>query len=116
MHSGAMFGSLMNYAKEAYWQEHPIIKFSTLYEELEYEMVAAFYDRVYKKSDTCFKFYQFIDADSEWKFREAMDYFKENACYETGITAQYGDDLIRLVTRAYHVSNGQFVVATRKTD
>lgn len=116
MRSGAMFGSLMYYAKESYWQEHPIIEYSTLYEEREYEIIAAFYDRVYKKSDTCFKFYQFINADNEWAFQEAMDYFKENACYETGVTAQYGDSLITLVTCAYHVSNGRFVVVARKID
>lgn len=116
MRSGAMFGSLMNYAKEAYWQEHPIIEYSTLYENRKYEVIAAFYDRVYKKTDTCFKFYKFIDADSEEAFQEAIDYFKANACYETGITAQYGDSLITLVTCAYHVSNGRFVVVARKID
>lgn len=114
MKSGRMFASLMKYAKKEYWEEHPTIRFSTLYEEREYEIVAAFKDRVYKKNEDCFKFYQFIDAEDESHFAEAMTYFKENAEYDTGVTAEYGDRLLTLVTCAYHVKNGRFVVVARE--
>lgn len=114
MKSGKMFASLMNYAKESYWKEHPIIRFLTLYEEREYEIVAAFYDRVYYKYEDCFKFYQFIDAEDEAHYEEAISYFKENAEYDTGVTAEYGDKLLTLVTCAYHVQNGRFVVVARE--
>lgn len=114
MKSGKMFASLMNYAKKEYWEEHPTIHFSTLYEEREYEIVAAFYDRVYYKYEDCFKFYQFIDAEDGAHFEEAISYFKENAEYDTGITAEYGDKLLTLVTCAYHVKNGRFVVVARE--
>lgn len=114
MKSGKMFASLMNYAKKEYWEEHPTIRFSTLYEEREYEIVAAFKDRVYYKNEDCFKFYRFIEATDEAHFEEAMSYFKENAEYDTGITAEYGDRLLTLVTCAYHVKNGRFVVVARE--
>ena len=114
MKSGKMFHSLMEYADEKYWEEHPTIIFSTLYEEREYEIVAAFYDRVYYNYENCFKFYQFIDAKDEEHYMEAISYFKEKAEYETGVTAEYGDRLITLVTCAYHVKNGRFVVVARE--
>lgn len=114
MKSGKMFASLMKYAKKDYWEEHPTIRFSTLYEEREYKIIAAFYDRVYYKYEDCFKFYQFIDAKDEAHFEEAISYFKENAEYDTGVTAEYGDRLITLVTCAYHVKNGRFVVVARE--
>ena len=114
MNSGKMFASLMKYAKKDYWEEHPTIRFSTLYEEREYKIIAAFYDRVYYKYEDCFKFYQFIDAKDEAHFEEAISYFKENAEYDTGVTAEYGDRLITLVTCAYHVKNGRFVVVARE--
>ncbi len=114
MKSGKMFASLMKYAKKDYWEEHPTIRFSTLYEEREYKIIAAFYDRVYYKYEDCFKFYQFIDAKDEAHFEEAVSYFKENAEYDTGVTAEYGDRLIILVTCAYHVKNGRFVVVARE--
>ena len=114
MKSGKMFASLMKYAKKDYWEEHPTIRFSTLYEEREYKIIAAFYDRVYYKYEDCFKFYQFIDAKDEAHFEEAISYFKENAEYDTGVTAEYGDRLITLVTCAYHVKNGRFVVVAKE--
>ena len=114
MKSGKMFASLMKYAKKDYWEEHPTIRFSTLYEEREYKIIAAFYDRVYYKYEDCFKFYQFIDAKDEAHFEEAVSYFKENAEYDTGVTAEYGDRLITLVTCAYHVKNGRFVVVAKE--
>ena len=114
MKNGSMFASLLKYKDEAYWEAHPVISFSTLYEEREYEIIAAFYDHVYYKYEDCFKFYQFIDAEDEAHFKEARTYYKDNALYDTGVTAEYGDRLITLVTCAYHVDNGRFVVVARE--
>lgn len=114
MKNGTMFRTLMSYKKESYWKAHPTIQFSTLYEERTYEIVAAFYDRVYKKSDTCFKFYKFIDPASSTEFNEAIAYYKENSLYDTGVDARYGDSLITLVTCSYHTTNGKFVVVARE--
>ena len=114
MKNGTMFASLLKYEKKEYWEEHPVISFSTLYEEREYEVLAAFYDRVYYKHEDCFKFYQFIEAEDEAHYKEAITYYHKNALYETGITAEYGDRLITLVTCAYHVDNGRFVVVARE--
>lgn len=113
MSSGAMFASLMNYAKEEYWESHPTIQLSTLYENREYEVIAAFYDRVYYKYEDCFKFYQFIDAEDEAHYSEAISYFKEKSVYDTGISSNFGDKLLTLVTCAYHTENGRFVVVAR---
>ncbi len=114
MADGSMFASLMKYSEESYWKEHPTIRFDTLYEEQEYEILAAFYDRVYYKSEVCFKFYKFIDAVDEADFDNAIRNFKKKAIYDTGVTASYGDQLITLVTCAYHVENGRFVVVARR--
>ena len=114
MRNGSMFGTLMDYEKEAYWKEHTIISFSTLYEEREYEVIAAFYDRVYYQHENCFKFYQFINVEDEEHFEEAMVYYRKKSLYDTGVEASYGDRLITLVTCAYHIENGRFVVVARE--
>lgn len=114
MLDGSMFRSLLNYQEKTYWQKHPTILFNTLYEEREYEVLAAFYDRVYYKTETCFKFYQFIKAADEADFDNAVANFREKSLYDTGVTAAYGDKLITLVTCAYHVDNGRFVVVARR--
>ena len=46
MRDGSSFGSLEKYAKEKYWQSHPVIHFDTLYEEREYQVFAAFYSQI----------------------------------------------------------------------
>lgn len=114
MKNGSMFGKLTDYEKEGYWKEHPIISFSTLYEEREYEIIAAFYDKVYYQHETCFKFYEFINAEDEQTFEEAMTYYRKKALYDTGVEATYGNRLITLVTCAYHIENGRFVVVARE--
>ena len=114
MLDGSMFRSLLKYQQKDFWQRNPVISFSTLYEEQEYEVVAAFYDKVYKKSDTNFKFYQFYDTSDQNRFDEAMAYYREHALYDTGVTAQCGDLFLTLVTCAYQTENGRFVVVARK--
>lgn len=114
MLDGSMFRTLLKYQQKDFWQRNPVISFSTLYEEQEYEVVAAFYDKVYKKTDTNFKFYQFYDTSDQSRFDEAMAYYREHALYDTGVTAQCGDEFITLVTCAYQTENGRFVVVARK--
>lgn len=114
MANGTMFHTLLSFEQKNFWEEHPTIQLSTLYEQKEYEIIAALYDRIYFKTDTCFKFYQFIDAADETEYDEAIAYFKEHALYDTGVTASYGDKLITLVTCAYHVDNGRFLVVAKE--
>ena len=114
MLDGSMFRTLLKYQQKDFWQRNPVISFSTLYEEQEYEVLAAFYDKVYKKSDTNFKFYQFIDTSDQAGLEEALAYYKEKALYDTGVTARCGDRLVTLVTCAYQTENGRFVVVARK--
>lgn len=114
MPNESMFRHLMKYQEKNFWESHPTITFNTLYEEQEFEVLAAFYDRVYYKTEDVFKFYQFIDAEDEEDYDNAIAQFKDKALYDTGVTAEYGDQLITLVTCAYHTDNGRFVVVARK--
>ena len=114
MANGTAFNSLMNYQQKNYWEAHPTFTYSTMYEEKTYEIIAAFYDRVYYKYEDVFKFYQFVDAEDEEHFNEAIKQFKSKSVYDTGVTAEYGDKLITLITCAYHVDNGRFVVVGKE--
>lgn len=116
MNNGSQFRTLMSYTDQSFWEKHPVIQYSTLYETRTYEILACFRDRVYYKYEDVFKFYQFINAENEADFNEAITYYKENALYDTGVSAEYGDSLITLVTCAYHTENGRFVVVARLVD
>lgn len=113
MLNGTMFRPIMKYKHQSWWEDHPTFSFTTLYEERAYEIVAAFYDRVYFSYEDVFKFYQFIDAEDEEDFNEAVAYYKDHALYDTGVTPEYGDHLITLVTCSSYIDDGRFVVIGR---
>ena len=114
MNNGTQFQNITNYAYRRWALEHNRIYFSTLYEEREYEVVAAFPDKIYSPNDDVFKFYQFIDAETEEDFNEAVEYYLDKTVVDFGVTPEYGDKLITLVTCAYHVKYGRFVVIARQ--
>lgn len=116
MKDGTMFAGLMEYEDEGFYEAHPTIRFDTLYAQQEYEIIAAFESRIYRKSDTVFKHYNFLNAGRQADFDEYIANIKALSLYDTGTTATFGDELITLVTCAYHTENGQFVVVARKQD
>ena len=115
MKNGTMFGGLDRYRDQSYEKSHPIIKFSSLYEDREYEICSVFLSQVYKKNQTdVFKYYQFFNAESEDEFNDFYENIKKLAMYDTGVTASYGDEFITLSVCAYHVDNGRLVVVGKR--
>lgn len=114
MKNGTMFGGLDKYRDQTYEKSHSRIKFSSLYEEREYEICAVFLSQVYKKSDDVFKYYQFFNADTEEEFDDFYSNIKQMSMYDTGVNAEYGDEFITLSVCAYHVDNGRLVVVAKR--
>lgn len=116
MNNGSMFGSLPKYQDKKYYEEHKTIFFDTRYELRDYEVVAAFYGKIYTIDDEegRFCYYNYKDLSSEEKFNEYIANVKAIQIYETGITPTYGDELIVLSTCNYHTSEGRFVLVARR--
>lgn len=116
MKSGKMFGTLMEYKDKAFFEDHQIITLYTKNVQKNYQVMAVFYSQVYRKSDNVFKFYQFFQADTEKEFKNFYDNVKKMSVYDTGVTAEFGDNFVTLVTCAYHVDNGRFVVVAKEIE
>ena len=114
MKSGQMFGGLSLYSDQNYYEKHPCIQFDTIYEKGLYEIMYVFRSRVYSEDEIVFKYYQFIDAQSEQEFDSYMNDMEGMSLYDTGVTAQYGDRLLTLSTCDYQEKNGRFVVVAKK--
>ena len=114
MKSGAMFGGLKKYAKEDYGLAHKIIKFDSLFEKREYEVISTFYSQVYYPHDEVFKYYTFFEANTQEEFYYWYENIKEMAIYDTGVTAEFGDEFLTLSCCAYHVEDGRFVVVAKR--
>ena len=115
MRSGTMFATLLSYAQPDFYEAHPVIRFDTLFEEGTYEIMAAFYSNVYDSNDqNVFRYYQYTDLRNPDRFQEYVSQAAAAALYDTGVTAQYGDQLLTLTTCSYHTDNGRFVVVARR--
>lgn len=114
MKDGTMFGDLDEYRSEGYYQEHSVLKFDSLYEEREYEIMAVFLSHVYKEGEEGFRYYDFYTADTEEAFQEFYENVIKNALYDTGVTAAYGDTFLMLSTCAYHEEDGRLVVVAKR--
>ena len=116
MQSGKMFGSLHKYSSEEYYQEHPKIQFDTIYEKGTYEIMYVFRSKVYSEENVTFKYYQFINANSEKEFNSYMNDMKALSLYDTQVTANYGDKLLTLSTCDYQEKEGRFVVVAKRVN
>ena len=114
MKSGQMFGGLSLYSDQNYYEKHPYIQFDTIYEKGLYEIMYVFRSRVYSEDEIVFKYYQFIDAQSEQEFDSYMNDMEGMSLYDTGVTASFGDRLLTLSTCDYQEKNGRFVVVAKK--
>lgn len=114
MRNGRMFGQLDLYKDESFYKEHPLISFDTIYEKGTYQIMYVFRSRVYKETEIVFKYYQFIEANGEQEFDSAMEEMAALSLYDTGVTAQYGDQLLTLSTCDYQETDGRFVVVAKK--
>lgn len=114
MKSGAMFGGLLDFEQEEFAKEHNQIEFCTRDEERKYEIIAVFRSKVYTTEDKVFKYYQFFEAENQEEFDDFYNNIKKLSIFDTGVTAQYGDEFITLSTCVYHTSNGRLVVIGKR--
>jgi sortase B len=111
MKYGKMFGELEKYKQEAFWREHPAIRFDTFMGFGTYEIIAAF-----KVNPADFSYNQFINALCQAEFDEYVRRCKELSFYDTGITAEYGDRLLTLSTCEYSAEDGRLVIVAKKIE
>ena len=114
MRSGKMFGDLEKYAKESYYKNHSIIQFDTIYEKGVYQVMYVFRAKVLKENEIAFKYYQFIDAGSAEEFDSYMNEMAQMSLYDTGVTAEYGDELLTLSTCDHSQTDGRFAVVAKR--
>lgn len=114
MKNDTMFGALDEYADPDYWREHPVIRFSTVKEDREYEVFAAFRTRLLYENEEGFRYYEYVGDLTEEKFEDFVNQARGAALYDTGIRPEYGEQFLMLSTCSYHTRNGRFVVAARR--
>ena len=118
MRSGIMFHDLVKYDSKEFYDKHPTFKFDTIYKggQGTYQIIAACYSKIYAEDEDVFKYYQYASIDNREDFEEYVAGVKSISCYETGETAEYGDQLVTLSTCAYQTKEGRFFVVGKRID
>lgn len=114
MKSGQMFGGLKKYLKEDYWQSHKQITFDTIYEKGTYEIVAVCLAQVQNQDSENFRYYDFIQADTEEEFQTFIQNIKELSVFADQEMPVFGDELLTLSTCNNYVENGRLFLVAKK--
>lgn len=110
INNSKMFGELENYKSQEYYSNHKFIKFYTLEEYREYEIIAIFRTI----ANTGFKYYNFINAINETEFDTFVSKCKELSFFNIDKIAVYGDDLLTLSTCDYSSKNARLVIVAKR--
>lgn len=116
MDDGTMFGALRKYTKKDYYDSHKIIQLDSIYGKSEYEIFAVFKTVDNQSHELFIDYYRFFNAANKEHFDEQIQKYKRASFYETGITPEYGDELLTLSTCEYSNENGRLVVVARKVE
>ena len=115
MKDGSMFKDLLKYEDKEYYNQHKYIEFVTDENISTYEIIAAFKSRIfYKKEENVFRYYTCTDLSNEEDYNYYISNCKELAFYDTGLSANYGEQIITLITCEYSTENGRMVVVAKK--
>lgn len=113
MKNGSMFASLDEYLDPAYREAHPIVQFDTLEEYGDYEVMAVF---AINAADPDNPLYRYISGANEEVFGEYVSYVQQHSAYDMGVTAEWGDHLLSLVTCEYTHKDGRLIVVAKKIE
>lgn len=107
MRNGSMFHNLRYFQDPDYWREHPFISLTTIYEETEWEIFAAY------KTSTDFYYIQVIFPDDA-SFAALLSEMKQKSAYDTGVEVGADDRILTLSTCASSASDLRWVINAKR--
>lgn len=114
MRDGSMFGCLSKYKDPAFWEAHSVITFDTLTQQQTFQILSVFLTTA--SIGQGFDYHLFDDAADEAEYDAFVSTCKSLSLYDTGVDAQYGEQLITLSTCDYTQVNGRLVVVAKRIE
>jgi len=107
MKNGTMFGNLKKYQYKSFWEENQTFTMTSLYERRTYRIFSVLVTSA--SLGEGFGYHDFTGGTQE-EFEIMVRAFKAYSLFDTGITPEYGDQLVCLSTCDYSIPNGRLVV------
>ena len=115
MRDGTMFGPLKSYTDISFYKKHPIIDFTTLYQEGKYKVFSVFITNTIESHDNGEVFnYCRESFHSDSDFLGFIDDAKKRSIIDTGVDVSYDDEIITLSTCTYEFDEARLVVMARR--
>lgn len=102
MKNGTMFGSLVKYKEQSYYDEHPVLYYLTPDDDYKIELYAGL---VVKRDSVIYS-----PNPTESKFDEFIAYAKEHSTFRSDVEFTENDTLITLSTCSYEYNNARYVL------
>ncbi len=116
MKNDTMFGTLDNYIEENFWRKNKFFSFDTPYEQREYEVFATVKCDILAQNEMGVRYYNYSGNLTENEFDRLIEWLTENACYDTGVVPEYGEQIIILSTCSDYAKDARFIVAAVKNN
>ncbi|MBR1629108.1 MAG: class B sortase, partial [Lachnospiraceae bacterium] len=114
MHNGTMFGTISNYLERDFFDSHKKIKFNTIFEKRNYEVVAVCLAEVIYQDDNSYRYYNFIQASNMAEWQAFVANVKALSVFDDPIELEKTDEVLTLSTCNDYVQDGRlFLVAKR---
>ena len=114
MNDGQMFGELTKYRSTDYYKKHPIVEFSTLYEQNKYKIISAFIANTKPEYGDVFDYHNKINFESQEDFDKFIEDVKVRSFFEAPVDVNYEDNLLTLSTCTYEFNGARFVLVARE--
>lgn len=107
MKRGHMFHSLVNYKTEKYFKAHPTIRFDTLYDEMEWEIVGVYV------VDSSYNYVITMDFEDDAAYRAFLDDITERTMYPLKEPLTLEDKILTMVTCSYEFDGAKTVIQAK---
>lgn len=120
MKFGTMFHDLQKYDDREFWEGHKTYTLDIFdpqtgkTDNQTYEIFAVSRSAIRAEDSNAFKYYQYAGRTDEAGFQEYAAGVAAESSYDTGITPQFGDQLVTLSTCAYHTKEGRMYIVGRQ--
>ena len=115
MADGTMFHNIKNFKYKTFFNEHPYVRFDTLYQHRIYQVVLIFRINA-EPSDTehFFPFHTYNNFKDEAQFNDFMSNIQRLAVQKSRVKVNYGDKLLLMVTCDYSpYINGRLILVAK---
>ncbi|MBR5752983.1 MAG: sortase, partial [Clostridia bacterium] len=109
-----MFSALESYRDKNYFLKHPVIQYSTLYEDYTFKVYAVFVTNAAPEQDNGYVFdYTVPNLGTVESFAGYVDQLNERRLYDTGVDIESTDKLLTLSTSTDDFEHARLVVVGR---